>query len=96
MRFLLLALTLSLAIEIAVSGQGQQKPHSNMFPQWSSDSKRIEFTSDRDGDPEIYTMNADGSQQVRLTGNNILDSPKNLGHTSPHGKRIPQDIDGGG
>lgn len=38
-----------------------------MFPQWSHDGKRIVFTSDRDDDPEIYVMNVDGSNPVRLT-----------------------------
>jgi len=40
---------------------------NNMFPQWSYDGKRIAFTSDRDGDPEIYVMNADGTNPRRLT-----------------------------
>lgn len=40
---------------------------NNMFPQWSHDGKRITFTSDRDGDPEIYVMNADGTSPRRLT-----------------------------
>jgi Tol biopolymer transport system component len=42
-------------------------PCRDMFPQWSPDGERIVFTSDRDGDPEIYLMNADGSDPVRLT-----------------------------
>lgn len=46
----------------AVRGTG-----NNMFPQWSQDGKRIAFTSDRDGDPEIYVMNADGTSPRRLT-----------------------------
>ena len=40
---------------------------NNMFPQWSHDGKRIAFTSDRDGDPEIYVMKADGTSARRLT-----------------------------
>ena len=40
---------------------------NNMFPQWSHDGTKITFTSDRDGDPEIYVMNADGSHPQRLT-----------------------------
>jgi dipeptidyl aminopeptidase/acylaminoacyl peptidase len=35
-------------------------------PQWSPDGQRISFSSDRDGDSEIYVMNADGSDQRRL------------------------------
>jgi Tol biopolymer transport system component len=30
---------------------------------------KIAFTSDRDGNLEIYVMNADGSNQIRLTNN---------------------------
>ena len=30
---------------------------------------RIAFYSDRDGNDEIYTMNADGTAQTRLTNN---------------------------
>lgn len=40
---------------------------NNMFPQWSHDGTKIAFTSDRDGDPEIYVMNSDGSNPRRLT-----------------------------
>jgi Tol biopolymer transport system component len=47
--------------------QAQRLQGNNMFPQWSHDGKKIVFTSDRDGDPEIYTMNADGSNPVRVT-----------------------------
>ncbi len=36
-------------------------------PAWSPDGTRIVFMSDRDGDWEIYVMNADGSGQTRLT-----------------------------
>jgi len=52
----------------ACSGQehGPLAPN-HMFPQWSHDGKRIVFTSDRDNDPEIYVVNADGSNPLRLT-----------------------------
>ena len=36
-------------------------------PAWSFDGRRIAFVSARDGDWEIYVMDADGSTQVRLT-----------------------------
>ena len=35
---------------------------------------KIAFHSDRDGNREIYTMNADGSNQTRLTFNEAIDS----------------------
>jgi Tol biopolymer transport system component len=36
-------------------------------PHWSPDGKRISFTSRRDGNYEIYVMNADGSDPQNLT-----------------------------
>ncbi len=34
---------------------------------------KIAFTSDRDGNREIYVMNADGSNQTRITNNSTID-----------------------
>jgi TolB protein len=39
----------------------------NSLPVWSPDGTRIAFCSSRDGNPEIYVMNADGSNVRRLT-----------------------------
>jgi hypothetical protein len=39
---------------------------------FSPDGTKIAFNSDRDGNNEIYVMNADGSSQTRLT-NDIFD-----------------------
>ena len=36
---------------------------------WSPDGKKIAFRSNRDGNYEIYVMNADGSEQTNLTNN---------------------------
>ena len=36
-------------------------------PAWSPDGKRILFSSNRDGNYEIYSMDANGQNQVRLT-----------------------------
>ncbi|NJN67251.1 MAG: hypothetical protein HC884_11335, partial [Chloroflexaceae bacterium] len=36
-------------------------------PAWSPDGTRLAFTSNRDGNGEIYVMYADGSEQTRLT-----------------------------
>jgi Tol biopolymer transport system component len=60
-------------------------PASDVEPAWSTDGARIAFRSDRDGDEEIYVMNADGSNPVRLTS-----QPGNDGNPawSPDGSRI--------
>jgi TolB protein len=47
--------------------------------------QRILFTSDRDGNNEIYSMNPDGSSVTRLTNHPASDV---LGAWSPDGKRI--------
>ena len=39
----------------------------NEFAAWSYDGQKIAFVSSRDGNNEIYVMNADGTQQMRLT-----------------------------
>ena len=46
---------------------------------------KIAFTSDRDGNREIYVMKPDGTGQVRLTNNNIIDDHPTW---SPDGKKI--------
>ena len=55
------------------------------FPAWSPDGRRIAFDSDRDGNSEIYVMNADGSGVTRLTDNDAIDS---FPTWSPDGRRI--------
>ena len=46
---------------------GAAQPYDDMWPAWSPDGRRIVFSSTRDGDPEVYVMNADGSEPRRLT-----------------------------
>jgi TolB protein len=36
-------------------------------PAWSPDGRKLAFVSERDGNAEIYVMNADGSEQENLT-----------------------------
>lgn len=39
----------------------------DLSPAWSPDGAKIVFSSDRDGDSDIYTMDADGSNLVQVT-----------------------------
>jgi Tol biopolymer transport system component len=59
---------------------------SDGSPSWSPDSEKIVFSSNRDGNSEIYVMNADdGSEQTRLTEESQADgSPR----WSPEDERI--------
>ncbi len=57
----------------------------NSCPNWSPDGTEIAFTSNRDGNDEIYVMNADGSNQTRLTYNDAYDG---MPAWSPDGTRI--------
>jgi Tol biopolymer transport system component len=54
-------------------------------PVWSPDGLRIAFVSERDNNPEIYVMNADGTEQTRLTNNAVIDA---FPAWSPDGKYI--------
>ena len=42
-------------------------PAEDFDPAWSPDGTKIVFTSERDGNREIYVMNDDGSAPTRLT-----------------------------
>jgi len=58
---------------------------NNENPAWSADGSKIVFMSDRDGNFEIYSMNADGSGQTRLTNNTSADE---FPDWSPDGTKI--------
>jgi Tol biopolymer transport system component len=42
---------------------------NGILPVWSPDGTKILFRSNRDGNNEIYIMNADGTGQTRVTNN---------------------------
>jgi Tol biopolymer transport system component len=54
-------------------------------PQPVEKTLKIAFVSDRDGNPEIYVMNADGTNQTRLTYSSGRDDPFSW---SPDGSKI--------
>ena len=54
-------------------------------PAWSPDGRRIYFDSSRDGNLDVYVMNADGSGQTRLTESPALDA---IPVPSPDGRSI--------
>jgi TolB protein len=58
---------------------------TNYLPVFSPDGKQIAFMSGRDGNPEIYVMNADGSNPRRLTNNPAEDGSPTW---SPSGSQI--------
>ena len=49
-------------------GPGQQG-----YPDWSPDGSKIAYSSDQDGDFEIYTMNADGTEQTYFFDDPAMD-----------------------
>ena len=57
----------------------------NDCPKWSPDGKRIVFISNRTGTPEIWTMNADGTDEKRVTNE---DRWHNTPAWSPDGQKF--------
>ncbi len=85
------------SIEYA-DGSGQRsltRNRSSAGSAWSPDGRKIVFVSDRDGNGEIYVMNADGSEQRRLTRDPGNDSSPAW---SPDGQMIAfeRDLPSGG
>ena len=51
----------------------------NLAPAWSPDGSQIAFMSNRDGNREIYVMDVDGSNPVRLTNYGAGDHAPRVG-----------------
>ncbi len=62
-----------------------EHPANDLYPIWSPDSSKIAFDSNRDGNREIYMMDADGSNLKRLTNNPAEDA---VSDWSPDGRKI--------
>jgi TolB protein len=75
----------SAAVRAGDPPAAQQHLYDDMWPSWSPDGTRVAFMSTRDGDPDIYVMNRDGSAPRRLTT-----APGRDAHPfwSPDGTRI--------
>ena len=54
---------------MGADGRGRRRlvAGSGLAPAWSPDGRRIAFTSNRDGNYEIYLVNPDGSGLYRVT-----------------------------
>ena len=63
---------------------GTDRVH-NFLPAWSPDGTRIAFMTNRDGNPEIYVMNVDGSNLRRITRHPGIDATPSW---SPAGNQI--------
>ncbi len=48
-------------------------PDGNYDPQWTPDGKKIVYVSCEDDDPEIFSMNSDGSDKIKLTNTDQRD-----------------------
>jgi TolB protein len=72
-----LALPFSVCADVSIDATGGRHLTGieNTYPAWSPGGLRIVFVSTRDGpDPEIFVMNADGTNVVQLTRNDVVDA----------------------
>lgn len=58
---------------IKLAGDQGKLSHEE-YPSWSPDGKRIVFTSTFEGNQEVYTINVNGSDRVRITSDPALDA----------------------
>ncbi len=62
--------------------------HDNFNPTWSPDGKRIVFTSHREGDYHVYTMDEDGTDVRRLISDHPEIVSEDYAAWSPDGRAI--------
>jgi Tol biopolymer transport system component len=81
-----------LDVENAIQGNAASQtltdtpaPVQNLVTSWSPDGSRLAFSSNRDGNMEIYLMTPEGNDIVRLTNNVTSDAEPRW---SPDGKQI--------
>jgi len=63
-----------------------RSPERDRYPMWSPDGSRLTFNTNRDGDYEVYIMNADGSGQQNISRS--PHSTEGLADWSPDGRLL--------
>jgi len=66
-------LVLSFLAVLALTAAAQRTKRHAALPVATRDGKRVLFVSDRDGQPQIYSMNVDGSGERRLSDATTFD-----------------------
>jgi TolB protein len=74
------------------SNQGSLHAGDDAFPKWSPDGTKIAFWNRGAGNPEVFVMDADGSNPINLTNNPADDVAYDW---SPDGTLIAFDSDRG-
>ena len=87
------ALLVGVVLVVVLTGRSSSDPPYDVNPSWSPDGTKIAFDSSRDGNTEIYVMDADGSNQINLTNNSAFDGCFDW---SPDGSKIVFTSDRGG
>ena len=94
MKAVLASAALVVFLAIACQGGEEAPPALTSAPTGAPiPSGRIAFAADRDGNAEVYVMNADGTGQTNLTSNPAMDSSPAW---SPDGSKIAFASDRGG